>query len=186
MVQRDSMTSLLLSLWLLYYLGLSTTCLAYNPFPIIQASREFFHSSSSILTTIALLTATGGGGGGRGDSSSFIPPANTASVTHASPSKTIIPSLVVTDSRPPTTTSTTTSTTITYRSGKSPEGLPSSKSDSKKDINFLRCISDCKSRCQLPGQGLAKTDCLQDCQDQCCTSYEQCSYKIKINSANSI
>lgn len=68
---------------------------------------------------------------------------------------------------------------IIYKSGKSPEGLPSSKADSKKDISFLRCISQCKSDCQKPGEGLARRDCVQDCQDQCCESYEQCSFKIK-------
>jgi hypothetical protein len=78
------------------------------------------------------------------------------------------------------------SSTILYKSGKSPEGLPIKKSDSKKDITFLRCISDCKTKCQLPGQGIGKVDCIQDCQDQCCNSYEQCSYKIKINNANAL
>lgn len=181
------MTSLVLSLWLLYYLGLSTTSFAYNPFQIIQASREFFRSSSSSILTIALLTTTGGAGiGGRESSSMILPPPPPPAIT-ASVSQTWSGNIMLlTDSRPITTTTTTAASNIYYRSGKSPEGLPSSKSDSKKDINFLRCISDCKSRCQLPGQGLAKTDCIQDCQDQCCTSYEQCSYKIKINTANSI
>ena len=78
----------------------------------------------------------------------------------------------------------TTSTTIQkviYKSGKSPIGLPSSKTDSKKDISFLRCMSNCKTSCQRPGEGLARVDCVQDCQDQCCTSYEQCSFKINSN-----
>ena len=77
-----------------------------------------------------------------------------------------------------------------YRSGKNPEVLSNSKKDSKvgtkKDINFLRCMSNCKAQCQLPGEGLVKTDCVQDCQDQCCDSYEQCSFKIKINTGNTI
>lgn len=77
-----------------------------------------------------------------------------------------------------------------YRSGKNPDALSNSNKDSKvgtkKDINFLRCMSNCKSKCQLPGEGLVKTDCVQDCQDQCCDSYEQCSFKIKINTGNSI
>lgn len=77
---------------------------------------------------------------------------------------------------------------IIYKSGKNP--FPPASKDStagtKKDINFLRCMSNCKSQCQLPGEGLVKTDCVQDCQDQCCDSYEQCSYKIKINTNNAI
>lgn len=75
-----------------------------------------------------------------------------------------------------------------YRSGKNPDVSASkdSKVGTKKDINFLRCMSNCKSNCQLPGEGLAKTDCVQDCQDQCCDSYEQCSFKIKINTGNAI
>jgi hypothetical protein len=77
-----------------------------------------------------------------------------------------------------------------YRSGKNPDPLSNSNKDSKvgtkKDINFLRCMSNCKSQCQMPGEGLVKTDCVQDCQDQCCDSYEQCSFKIKINTGNSI
>ena len=77
-----------------------------------------------------------------------------------------------------------------YRSGKNPEAFSNSNKDSKvgtkKDINFLRCMSNCKSQCQLPGEGLVKTDCVQDCQDQCCDSYEQCSFKIKINTGNTI
>jgi hypothetical protein len=77
---------------------------------------------------------------------------------------------------------------LIYKSGKSPvpNKDPNDKTGTKKDINFLRCISNCKSRCQLPTEGLAKTDCIQDCQDQCCTTYEQCSFKIKTNTGNSI
>lgn len=70
---------------------------------------------------------------------------------------------------------------VTYKSGKSPVGLPAVKTDSKKDITFLRCMSNCKTDCQKPGEGLAKLDCIQDCQDQCCNSYEQCSFKINSN-----
>lgn len=53
---------------------------------------------------------------------------------------------------------------VVYRSGKSPEGLPKKESDSKKDLGFLRCMSGCKSDCQRPRDGLAKVDCVQDCQ----------------------
>ncbi len=81
------------------------------------------------------------------------------------------------------------SANVIYKSGKNP--IPVDKNDptagSKKDINFLRCMSNCKSKCQLPGEGLAKADCVQDCQDQCCDSYEQCSFKIKTSTiGNSI
>lgn len=82
------------------------------------------------------------------------------------------------------------SSVLIYRSGKNPDASSNINKDSKvgtkKDINFLRCMSNCKSQCQLPGEGLVKTDCVQDCQDQCCDSYEQCSFKIKINTGNSI
>ena len=81
------------------------------------------------------------------------------------------------------------SANVIYKSGKNP--IPVNANDpivgSKKDINFLRCMSNCKSKCQLPGEGLAKADCVQDCQDQCCDSYEQCSFKIKTSTiGNSI
>jgi len=80
---------------------------------------------------------------------------------------------------------------IYYKSGKAPvsmdlkeknsntKGASDSKAGTKKDSNFLRCMSNCKSDCQAPSSGLAKVDCFQDCQDQCCNSYEQCSFKSK-------
>lgn len=77
------------------------------------------------------------------------------------------------------------SAAVIYKSGKSPAAPNAQsiapKSDSKKDISFLRCMSNCKAVCQKPNEGLAKVDCNQDCQDQCCNSYEQCSFKIKIS-----
>ena len=94
------------------------------------------------------------------------------------------PSLAV-DSTP----SSSSGKTIIYKSGRNPV-LPNPKEPkegSKKDTNFLRALSNCKSNCQAPSEGLANRDCIQDCQDQCCTTYEQCSFKIKISSAgNSI
>ena len=87
------------------------------------------------------------------------------------------------------------SNTMIYKSGKTPQAVdgPSSsrssgdsKTGTRKDIDFLRRMSNCKTSCQRPGEGLAKIDCVQDCQDQCCDSYEQCSFKIKINNSNSI
>ena len=70
---------------------------------------------------------------------------------------------------------------VVYKSGKNPvlvdPGNP--KVGSKKDSSFLRALSSCKQDCQKPGEGMAKLDCLQDCQDQCCTTYEQCTFKVK-------
>lgn len=76
-------------------------------------------------------------------------------------------------------TSPSTASAVIYKTGKSPEGLSTSPADSRKDKTFLRCMSNCKTDCQKPGEGPAKLDCVQDCQDQCCNSYEQCSFKIK-------
>jgi hypothetical protein len=75
-----------------------------------------------------------------------------------------------------------------YKSGKSPfvQNPNDLKEGTKKDKQFLRSMSNCKAKCQAPSEGLAKVDCIQDCQDQCCSSYEQCSLKIKINTGNSI
>lgn len=77
---------------------------------------------------------------------------------------------------------------LTYKSGKSPTAANPNdpKLGTKKEPSFLRCVSNCKSDCQKPGEGLAKNDCVSDCQDQCCSSYEQCSFKIKSSAGNSI
>lgn len=82
---------------------------------------------------------------------------------------------------------------LIYKSGKTPfiEGSDKSQNDmsgpgGRKETSFLRCISNCKTKCQQPGEGLAKNDCVQDCQDQCCTSYEQCSFRIKSTAGNAI
>jgi len=77
-----------------------------------------------------------------------------------------------------------------YISGKTPQ-LPGvevkkkadgDKKGTRKDPNFLRSISDCKSKCQLTpgsdGYSRSKEDCLSECQDICCTTYEQCSFNI--------
>jgi hypothetical protein len=59
------------------------------------------------------------------------------------------------------------------------------KSDVKgtrKDPNFLRSISDCKSQCENSAgpDGLArsKETCLSECQDICCQTYQQCTFGI--------
>ena len=57
------------------------------------------------------------------------------------------------------------------------------KTGTKKETKFLRCMSNCKSECQKPRDGLASLDCNQDCQDQCCESYEQCSFKVRTRSS---
>lgn len=73
--------------------------------------------------------------------------------------------------------------TTTYKSGKAPivpGQKPKDKSDVKgtrKDPDFLRSISDCKNQCQssngADGYARSKEDCLSECQDVCCTTYEQ-------------
>lgn len=75
-----------------------------------------------------------------------------------------------------------------YISGKTPlaPGEVKKKSDNtkgtRKDPDFLRSIADCRNQCQgAPGSdGLAKSkeDCLSECQDICCKTYEQCTFNI--------
>ena len=75
-----------------------------------------------------------------------------------------------------------------WKTGKSPQipgQKPKDKNDTKgtrKDPSFLRSIADCKGKCEnSPGpDGLAKssTECLSECQDICCTTYEQCTFAI--------
>ena len=58
---------------------------------------------------------------------------------------------------------------------------------SKKDIKFLRCLSSCKAgKDSKTGQYMDdRSDVMQDCQAQCCETYEQCSFKIKIGNSGS-
>lgn len=74
-----------------------------------------------------------------------------------------------------------------YISGKTPLAPgETKKSDStkgtRKDPDFLRSVSDCKNQCQssVGSDGLArsKEDCLSECQDICCKTYEQCTFNI--------
>ena len=57
------------------------------------------------------------------------------------------------------------------------------KKGTKKDYNYLRCLSGCLARCEAPpspgGQGKERGECLQDCRDDCCDTYEQCTYVIR-------
>mmetsp|Transcript_13011 Transcript_13011/g.17898 ORF Transcript_13011/g.17898 Transcript_13011/m.17898 type:complete len:183 (+) Transcript_13011:132-680(+) len=59
---------------------------------------------------------------------------------------------------------------------------PKDVSGTRKDPSFLRSISDCKNQCMSSygPDGLAKPqeDCLSECQDICCTTYEQCTFAI--------
>lgn len=75
-----------------------------------------------------------------------------------------------------------------YISGKAPvvpgqdKKKPGDTKGTRKDPDFLRSISDCKNGCQTSrdSDGLARTkeDCLSECQDVCCKTYEQCTFSI--------
>mmetsp|Transcript_29300 Transcript_29300/g.41931 ORF Transcript_29300/g.41931 Transcript_29300/m.41931 type:complete len:196 (+) Transcript_29300:47-634(+) len=75
-----------------------------------------------------------------------------------------------------------------YYTGKQPVipgTKPREKGDvkgSKKDPQFLLSLSQCKSQCETrsnPNSELkSKEDCLSECQDICCNSYEQCTFAI--------
>jgi len=75
-----------------------------------------------------------------------------------------------------------------WMSGKPPKvpgQKPKDKNDlsgTRKDPNFLRSISSCKSQCENSvgpdGYARSKEECLSDCQDICCSTYEQCTFAI--------
>mmetsp|Transcript_11610 Transcript_11610/g.17637 ORF Transcript_11610/g.17637 Transcript_11610/m.17637 type:complete len:154 (+) Transcript_11610:83-544(+) len=75
-----------------------------------------------------------------------------------------------------------------WKSGKTPivpGQKPKDKNDTsgtRKDSSFLRSISNCKSQCETStgsdGFARSKEECLSDCQDICCTTYEQCTFGI--------
>jgi hypothetical protein len=79
-----------------------------------------------------------------------------------------------------------------YKSGKAPlvvggkKASSDSKAGTRKDGGFLKKMSNCKSDCQTPRAGTARSDCVQDCQDQVCETYEQCTFKIRQSSGNDI
>ncbi|KAG7356399.1 hypothetical protein IV203_001085 [Nitzschia inconspicua] len=85
--------------------------------------------------------------------------------------------------------STTESERTRYISGKAPQ-VPGAKPPDKnnlkgtrRDPDFLRSIADCRNQCQNSASGpdgLAKSkeDCLSECQDICCKTYEQCTFNI--------
>jgi hypothetical protein len=82
------------------------------------------------------------------------------------------------------TSSTAVADAMVFKTGKNP--VPNKDKEdrkgTKKDRKYLKCLSSCKAECELPTGGLAtqRVDCVQDCRDQCCETYEQCSYKINL------
>jgi len=74
---------------------------------------------------------------------------------------------------------------LTGKAPKVPGQKPKNKDDTsgtKKDPGFLRSVSQCKGTCDRTptADGLARTreECLSECQDICCTTYEQCTFAI--------
>jgi hypothetical protein len=69
----------------------------------------------------------------------------------------------------------------TWISGRSPEGKPKDgdATGTKKDPRYLRCLNNCLPDCIGGPSGVQKEkrECLQDCQDECCQTYAQCSYQ---------
>ncbi|KAL7471494.1 hypothetical protein ACHAXS_011782 [Conticribra weissflogii] len=75
-----------------------------------------------------------------------------------------------------------------WKTGRAPEipgQKPKDKGDvkgTKKDPSFLRSVADCKNKCENSygpdGRGKTSAECLSECQDICCTTYEQCTFAI--------
>lgn len=71
-----------------------------------------------------------------------------------------------------------------WLSGKSDPLRPTSKDKpdgTKKDNRYVSCLNDCVPRKQGPPGPNQKerSDCLDDCQIECCQTYEQCTYTIR-------
>ena len=72
-----------------------------------------------------------------------------------------------------------------WLSGKPDPLRPTNKEKStdgtKKDGRYLSCLNDCVPRKQgPPGPGQKeRVDCLDECQVECCQTYEQCTYVIR-------
>ena len=67
-------------------------------------------------------------------------------------------------------------------SGKNPDGPSKDNKGTKRDFKYLQCLSNCLSVCEKPAIGKAEKDrstCLNECRDECCFTYEQCTYAIK-------
>ena len=75
---------------------------------------------------------------------------------------------------------------LTGKAPKVPGQKPKDKSDvsgTRKDPKFLRSLADCKNQCEnntagSDGYAKSKEDCLSECQDICCMTYEQCTFAI--------
>ena len=74
---------------------------------------------------------------------------------------------------------------LTGKAPKVPGQKPKDKSDvsgTRRDPKFLRSLADCKNQCENSaapdGYAKSKEDCLSECQDICCTTYEQCTFAI--------
>mmetsp|Transcript_36209 Transcript_36209/g.43239 ORF Transcript_36209/g.43239 Transcript_36209/m.43239 type:complete len:174 (+) Transcript_36209:142-663(+) len=75
-----------------------------------------------------------------------------------------------------------------WKTGKAPivpGAKPKDKNDTagtRKDPSFFRSISQCKSECAnktgSDGYAKSKDECLSECQDICCATYEQCTFAI--------
>ena len=71
-----------------------------------------------------------------------------------------------------------------WQSGRSDPLRPTSKDKpdgTKKDNRYLSCLNDCVPRKQGPPGPSQKerADCLDACQVECCSTYEQCTYTIR-------
>lgn len=69
-------------------------------------------------------------------------------------------------------------------SGKSDPIRPTSKDKpdgTKKDYKYIQCLNDCVPRKQgAPGPGQKpREECLDSCQQECCFTYQQCTYTIR-------
>jgi len=71
-----------------------------------------------------------------------------------------------------------------WLSGRSDPLRPTSKDKpdgTKKDPKYLSCLNDCIPRVQGPPGSPAKErlDAMEECQIECCMSYQQCTYKVR-------
>jgi len=65
-----------------------------------------------------------------------------------------------------------------WLSGKSDPLRPTTKGKpegTKKDPRYLSCLNDCVPRCQGSSGGKERSDCFDECQDECCFTYQQCT-----------
>lgn len=65
-----------------------------------------------------------------------------------------------------------------WLSGKSDPLRPTSKDKpdgTRKDPKYLSCLNDCVPRCQGSSGSKDRSDCFDECQDECCFTYQQCT-----------